>query len=234
MVWYICPLIQVTMNDYLIYAIGFLAPVLFFARTFIQWYKSEKDNKVNSPLIYWQISLFGAIILLIYGILRNDFAIILGQFIVYPVYIRNLQLKASWRKMKLPIKALIILIPLGCLTWLIWAESYNFDSIMNNEKVTNLMVLWGSLAHVVFTSRFVYQWIWSENHKESILPLGFWIISIAGSLMILIYAVMRVDPVFFAAHILGLFIYIRNIFLHYGRKSIFQLLPLNKKNKLKN
>jgi lipid-A-disaccharide synthase-like uncharacterized protein len=35
---------------------------------------------------------------------------------------------------------------------------------------------------------------------------------------------MRYDPVFFLAHIFSLFIYIRNIFLYYGKKSIFQMV----------
>ena len=79
---------------------------------------------------------------------------------------------------------------------------------------------------MVFISRFFYQWIYSENRKESVLPLGFWIISTVGSLMIFTYSISRLDPVLFAAHSLGLFIYTRNILLHYGKGSLF--LKLNK------
>jgi lipid-A-disaccharide synthase-like uncharacterized protein len=73
---------------------------------------------------------------------------------------------------------------------------------------------------VIFTFRFVYQWIYSENRNDSLLPLGFWIFSTAGSLMILIYAILRSDPVLFFAHSIGTFIYLRNILLLYGKKSL--------------
>ncbi len=224
------PQLKISMNEYLIYAFGFIAPVLFFARTFIQWYKSEQNTKVTSPTLYWKISLAGSTVLLVYGIMRNDFAIVLGQFIVYPVYIRNLQLKNVWQNMQLLTRITVILLPLLCLGWLFFSETNNFYSIVNNENVSFILMFWGSFAQVVFTARFLYQWYYSENRKESVLPLGFWIISIAGSLMILTYAVLRADPVFFAAHILGLFMYIRNIFLHFNKKSIFQLLMPKAKN----
>jgi len=222
------------MNEYLIFAFGFLAPVLFFARTIIQWYKSEKESKVNSPVIYWQISLVGSIILLIYGILRNDFAIILGQFIVYPIYIRNLQLKLVWGRMKRINQILIISLPLLCLGWIFGADSHNLYSILNNKAVPGLLLVWGTVAQVVFTFRFVVQWVYSEKHKSSILPLWFWIISIVGSIMVLSYAIMRLDPVFFLAHLLGLFMYIRNIYIHFGKKSVFQSALFKKYDQLKN
>jgi len=46
---------------------------------------------------------------------------------------------------------------------------------------------------------------------RTILPAGFWIISMCGSAMTLIYAVSRLDPVLLTAHSLSLFIYLRNI-----------------------
>ncbi len=221
------------MNEYLIFAFGFLAPILFFARTVIQWYKSEKESKVNSPVIYWQISLAGSIILLIYGILRNDFAIIVGQLIVYPIYIRNLQLKLVWGKMKRLSQISIISLPLFCLGWIFWAGSNNWQSILNNNEISEPLMVWGVTAQVVFTLRFIAQWVYSEKKKDSVLPLGFWAISIIGSVMIISYAVLRLDPVFFLAHILGLFMYVRNIFLHFGKKSIFQMEFLEKYNIIK-
>jgi lipid-A-disaccharide synthase-like uncharacterized protein len=85
-------------------------------------------------------------------------------------------------------------------------------------------MIWGSAGQLIFTFRFVYQWIYSENRKDSVLPLGFWIISTVGSLMIFTYAIYRLDPVLFAAHSLGLFVYVRNIFLSFGKSSLFSTL----------
>ena len=207
------------MNNYFIYALGFLAQILFFLRTIAQWFKSEQESEVTSPVVYWQISLVGSILMLTYGILRNDFAIVIGQFLVYAIYIRNLQLKKAWERMYLLSKILAITIPLVYLGWLVF--SGNFNSIFKNEDVSAFWMIWGTTAQLIFISRFFYQWIYSEKEKESLLPLGFWIISTAGSLMIFTYSIYRLDPVLFAAHSLGLFVYTRNILLHLGKGSLF-------------
>ena len=220
------------MNNYLIYGLGFVAQILFFARNIAQWFKSEKEGVVLSPVFYWQLSLLGSVIMLLYGILRNDFAIVLGQYIVYFIYVRNLQLKNAWAQMHFLIKLLTVIMPFLFLIWLILGHSYNFSTIIRNKDVSFLLLVWGSAGQIIFTFRFVYQWIYSENKKESVLPLGFWLISTFGSLMIFIYAIFRLDPVLFAANILGLFIYIRNIYLHYGKKSIIARLNLPVINKL--
>lgn len=212
------------MNHYLVIAFGFLAQFLFFARTIVQWFKSEQNGKVISPVIYWQISLLASILMLTYGIFRNDFSIVLGQVLVYSVYVRNLQLKNAWKKMHRITRILAIVIPLVYLGWLIFGQNHNFSSILRNSDVTLFLLIWGSAGQVIFTSRFLYQWIYSEYHNDSVLPLGFWIISTIGSLMIFVYSIPRLDPVLFASHSLGLFMYSRNILLHYGKKGLFSKL----------
>lgn len=212
------------MNNYLIIALGFLAQILFFIRTIAQWFKSEQEGEVISPVIYWQLSLLGSILMLTYGIFRNDFAIVLGQIVVYSVYIRNLQLKNAWKQMHWIARGMAVIIPLTYLSWLIFGNSHNFSSIIKNKDVSVLLMIWGSAGQIIFTSRFIYQWIYSENKKDSVLPLGFWIISMIGSLMIFTYSIPRMDPVLFAAHSLGFFIYTRNILLHFGKGSLFSKL----------
>lgn len=212
------------MNVYLVYGLGFFAQVLFFTRTIAQWFKSEQEGEVISPAIFWQISLVASNLMLVYGIFRNDFAIVLGQLIVYAIYIRNLQLKNVWNKMHLVSRGLFIVMPVAILLWLAFSDSYNFSTILKNEDISFWLMIWGTAGQVIFTFRFVYQWIYSETRKDSVLPLGFWIISLIGSLMIFTYAIYRLDPVLFAAHSLGLFIYIRNILLHFGKQSLFSRL----------
>ncbi len=210
------------MDNIFVIGLGFLAQGLFFIRTIAQWFKSEREGEVISPIIFWQISLVASILMLTYGILRDDFAIIVGQFLVYSIYIRNLQLKGAWHKMHWLSRSMAIIIPLIYLVWLITSGSFN--SIFNNKNVSLFWMIWGTTAQLVFISRFFYQWLYSENKKESVLPLGFWIISTFGSIMIFTYSIARLDPVLFAAHSLGLFIYTRNILLHYGKGSLFSKL----------
>ena len=78
------------MNSIIIYSIGFLAQILFSSRLIIQWFYSEKKNKIITPSIFWILSLLGSFLLFIYGYLRNDFAIMIGQSLTYFIYIRNL------------------------------------------------------------------------------------------------------------------------------------------------
>ena len=77
----------------------------------------------------------------------------------------------------------------------------------------------GVVSQVLFTFRFVYQWIYSERKHESQLPMGFWAISLTGSLLILIYAIIRKDPVLFVGHFMGFIVYARNILIKRKEKN---------------
>jgi lipid-A-disaccharide synthase-like uncharacterized protein len=212
------------MNSLLIYGIGFTAQVLFFGRAILQWFKSEHERAVISPVIFWQLSLLASILMLVYGILRNDFAIVFGQLLVYFIYIRNLQLKQAWTSIPAIIRLSILAIPALIIFSLQFGQTYNFSSIIRNEDISLWLLIWGSAGMVVFTFRFIYQWLYSEIEKESVLPLGFWIISSTGSAMILVYSVFRLDPVLFFAHTFGIFFYLRNILLYMGKRSLFARL----------
>jgi lipid-A-disaccharide synthase-like uncharacterized protein len=70
----------------------------------------------------------------------------------------------------------------------------------------------GMAAQLMFSLRFVVQWIASERARRSIVPEAFWYFSFAGGAMLLMYAIYRLDPVFIVGQAAGLFIYARNIF----------------------
>jgi len=72
-------------------------------------------------------------------------------------------------------------------------------------------VVLGFIAQALFSMRFVVQWIASERAGKSIIPTTFWLFSIGGGVLLLIYALYRKDPVFIAGQGLGLFIYLRNL-----------------------
>jgi len=63
----------------------------------------------------------------------------------------------------------------------------------------------------MFTLRFVVQWIASERAGHSVVPLAFWLFSIGGGLLLLVYALYRRDPVFIAGQAFGVFVYLRNL-----------------------
>lgn len=71
----------------------------------------------------------------------------------------------------------------------------------------------GLLGQAMFFLRFVIQWLASEKAKRSVIPDLFWYFSIAGALVLLAYALYRQDPVFILGQSMGMFIYVRNIYL---------------------
>ncbi|KPK99455.1 MAG: hypothetical protein AMK75_06420 [Planctomycetes bacterium SM23_65] len=77
----------------------------------------------------------------------------------------------------------------------------------------NPWLVLGFLAQALFASRFVVQWISSERAGQSIVPIAFWYLSLAGALLLLIYAIYRRDPVFILGQSMGGFIYARNLAL---------------------
>ena len=71
----------------------------------------------------------------------------------------------------------------------------------------------GFIGQLLFTSRFLVQWIASERKRQSVVPHAFWWFSLAGGSTLLIYALWRKDPVFILGQGMGLFIYVRNLML---------------------
>lgn len=211
------------MNQYIIFSIGFLAQILFSARMLVQWFYSEKAGKVVSPLLFWQLSIFASFILIIYGILRKDLVIIAGQAITYCVYIRNLHFHGSWRKLPRPFRFLAFFFPFAAIVWLGIGSDYNFSKILVNKEIPLPLLVWGGAGQAIFTFRFIYQWICIEKANESILPLGFWVISIFGSAMVLTYAIFRRDPVLFTGQLFGFVVYGRNISIYLKNKNRVQL-----------
>ena len=78
-------------------------------------------------------------------------------------------------------------------------------------KLDDWVVL-GFLAQGFFTMRFLVQWIASERARASVIPVAFWILSIGGGLLLLIYALYRRDPVFIVGQAFGLLVYVRNLY----------------------
>jgi lipid-A-disaccharide synthase-like uncharacterized protein len=83
----------------------------------------------------------------------------------------------------------------------------------------NGWVLFGFFGQAIFASRFIFQWIASEKKKESFVPLSFWYLSIAGGIVLLVYALYKRDPVFAVGQASGLVVYVRNLMLIAKKKE---------------
>lgn len=77
--------------------------------------------------------------------------------------------------------------------------------------VRTLWLVIGFIGQAAFTMRFLVQWWRSERAGRSVVPVGFWHLSLAGGFLLLCYAIHRRDPVFILGQLTGVFVYLRNL-----------------------
>ncbi|MFP4058684.1 MAG: lipid-A-disaccharide synthase N-terminal domain-containing protein [Candidatus Brocadiia bacterium] len=80
----------------------------------------------------------------------------------------------------------------------------------------------GFAAQLLFSARFVVQWVASERRRRSYFPMAFWYLSLSGSALLLAYSIWRQDPVFILGQSFNSIIYVRNlmlIFRHRGEQA---------------
>lgn len=80
-------------------------------------------------------------------------------------------------------------------------------------------VMVGLAGQLMFSMRFIIQWLSSERARRSVIPVAFWYFSLAGGVILFAYAVYRRDPVFILGQSTGLVIYSRNLWLIHAEKQ---------------
>jgi lipid-A-disaccharide synthase-like uncharacterized protein len=73
-------------------AFGLVAQLFFTARFLVQWISSERAGKSVVPLAFWFFSMGGGLMTLVYGIVKREPVIIVGQALATIIYIRNIML----------------------------------------------------------------------------------------------------------------------------------------------
>ena len=80
--------------------------------------------------------------------------------------------------------------------------------------LANSWLVVGIGGQAVFTARFLVQWLASERKRDSVMPVAFWWLSLAGGLILLTYAAVHLrDPVIGIGQGMGLVVYARNLML---------------------
>ena len=125
------------MSNWLIYSVGFTAQILFSSRLVVQWVTSEKQRKVITPTLFWTLSLFASFLLFVYGYLRDDFAIMLGQSLTYFIYIRNLQLQNEWQKFPKLLRWFLFLAPTLIIIYYFNNNRIDVEILFKNNVLTN-------------------------------------------------------------------------------------------------
>ncbi len=71
----------------------------------------------------------------------------------------------------------------------------------------------GLLGQLMFTGRFIVQWIASERAGRSVMPVMFWYFSIIGGMIVLAYGIHKLDLVIILGQLPGVVVYSRNLWL---------------------
>jgi lipid-A-disaccharide synthase-like uncharacterized protein len=79
-------------------AFGVAAQAVFGARFIVQWLASERAGRSVIPLSFWFLSIAGGLMTLVYGFVRREPVIIVGQGLSTAIYLRNLALIARERR----------------------------------------------------------------------------------------------------------------------------------------
>lgn len=82
----------------------------------------------------------------------------------------------------------------------------------------HLWHMFGTAGAVIFYGRFYVQWIASERKKQSVIPIAFWYMSSAGSLMQFVYAYHLASPGAAFGQCFNLIVYARNL-IHIWRRQ---------------
>ncbi len=92
------------------------------------------------------------------------------------------------------------------------------DGFMPFQQNYLLWKIIGFAGLGLFQARWVVQWLHSEKHKESKIPVAFWWLSLGGALLELAYFLRQQDSVGIAGYCISAVPYTRNLMLVYGKR----------------
>jgi lipid-A-disaccharide synthase-like uncharacterized protein len=98
---------------------------------------------------------------------------------------------------------------------MLYSLSQNIETYLYDVFVVkfDFWFAFGLISQLVFTGRFLVQWIESEREGRSVIPVAFWILSLIGGLMTLAYGFARRDAIIILGQVLAVWIYSRNLML---------------------
>jgi len=194
--------------------VGFVGNALFSARVLIQWIASERRKRSIAPATFWWTSLAATLVMLLYSLQRAELAFLVGYSINIIPYSRNLMLIYSpgrvWHILSYILAAAIFIVSVSILRHL------------GLPLVRNSWFYLGLVAVLIWYLRFVLQWIYAESKGESVLPLWFWIWSLTGQILCLVYSLIIHDLVFILGFLFNGIPIIRNIMLIRAHGAVAQ------------
>lgn len=108
-----------------------------------------------SPSAYWVPQRHRLIPVFLYGLLRDDFSIVLGQ--LYLLYISvNLNAEGVWKRLGLVLQSVLLATPVVAVLLMLQNAQVYFQNFFQNEDIPLGLVISGSAGQCVSQLRFVY------------------------------------------------------------------------------
>lgn len=188
-------------------ALGLTGQVLYSLRGLVQWAASERARESVVPRAYWWVTVVAAGLIASYAAGQGDPILVTGPLVSLALALRNLALQAGSR-LRASRLCLVALAPalVGSLVAVALEKS-----LRSPEDLTWTWLAVGVIGQGLWTSRFVVQWWSSERRGESVLPAGFWWLTIGGSLLLAAYALHRADWLFVLAYAFSPIPAVRNL-----------------------
>jgi lipid-A-disaccharide synthase-like uncharacterized protein len=203
---------------------------LYSARVLVQWIASEKAKKSIAPRSFWWISLAACFILIIYSIVRSvdkrmqdkppALPLLAGYIITLVPYLRNLMLSYNIRlRWHIASYVFALLVFLICLGLLLKIET---------PLIRSRWFIVGAAGSIIWNTRFLWQWAYSERVKKSVFPISFWYLSFLGWLLNLLYSLAMQDLVYILGFIFNFVPITRNIMLYKKHTPVLEQAGVNK------
>jgi lipid-A-disaccharide synthase-like uncharacterized protein len=203
------------LRNFLYYPLGILPSIFFSSRFLIQWIKSEKLKVSHVDPIFWQLSLAGNILAALHYFIQFQYIFLLIQTVNALISLRNLDLMREG-KAQYSLKSIIICLPLFLIALsLIFFYQHGVPTTLEiaGKNMGTSWHIFGAVGGFIFASRFWIQWWNAEKKKQSTLNENFWILSILGGLLTLIYAFRINDTISVINYSFGMIPYVRNLAL---------------------
>jgi len=188
----------------LLLLLGLTGQALFGLRMLLQWVASEKAGRSVVPRWFWHISLAGSACVISYAALVGNLVFLLTALPGAFVYARNLTLRGPTQLVHL-----VHLVPLAAVlgTLVVWA------ALQKPLAGPPVLAGVGFAGWLLWMSRFLVPWWISERRGTASLGATFWMVSLVGALLLLVYAAWLRDPVMILAFAVGPVAYVRNLLL---------------------
>jgi len=195
--------------EVLLKVIGFFGQSLFAGRVVYQWFASERAGRAVVPRGYWGLSLAGGLLVLTYAIASTNpdsgergnlvfaMSVLPGAVIAW----KNMRIRRVSSRRELAPWGIALL---GLVVWATWERPH---------VGTLLWATIGLSGSLLWSLRHLFQWWISERIGVPTLPLSFYLLSLAGSLLLLAYALYMRDIVMIAGYLFNFIPYLRILFL---------------------